>query len=130
MATSDNAGKGQAPEAEKGVLDGGARTPGDPARVPDSRRISALRRKIEYLEKALRIAEERPVEPAAPPETELGALEERARLLAEACKRARAERRALDKTGEIDLGWIRDKWGSKISREEIVRAVRSDRDAR
>ena len=114
-------------------MDGGTRTPEDPARVPDSGRISALRRKIEYLEKALRTAEERPVEPAAPPETELGALEERARFLAEACKRARAEKRALDKTDGIDLsdlGWIRDKWGSKISREEIVRAVRSDRDAR
>ena len=65
---------------------------------------------------------------------ELAILKNRVNFLYELRTRERARERALDegKTRKLesDLEWIRNTLGSKISKEDVVRAVREGRDSR
>ncbi len=95
------------------------------------RLVSMSRHGRGYLEEAIREVSDAET---APLKAELAILKNRVNFLYELRTRERARERALDegKTREMesDLEWIRNTLGSKISKEDVVRAVREGRDSR
>ena len=95
------------------------------------RLVGMSRRGGGYLEEAIREASDAET---APLKAELAILKNRVNFLYELRTRERAMERALDvdktRQMESDLERIRNTLGSKISKEDVVRAVREGRDSR
>lgn len=95
------------------------------------RLVSMSRRGGGYLEEAIREVSDAET---APLKAELAILKNRVNFLYELRTRERAKERALDvdKTRKLesDLERIRNTLGPKISKEDVVRAVREGRDSR